>query len=225
MASEPVQSTNASNPWLGAAIGGTLVFYGSRRRGAVGTLAGLAGAGIVARAIAPVAAALLRHAGLARQAVNVHTTLVVDRPVREMFALCSNFENFPRLVAGLRDVTDFDDGRSHWAIANASGELLEWDVIVTKYVPSQVIAWESVPNSPVESAGMVRFAPEGPNRTRLDLTVRYRPIYTSLRDAVRALIGPPRAPAVRAAMAQASNQLNQLTPSPGGATAAAPPPA
>src|SRR3712207_9433639 len=72
--------------------------------------------------------------------------------------------------SALRDVTDFDDGRSRWAIAKASGELLEWDVIVTKYVPSQVIAWESVPNSPVESAGVVRFAPEGPNRTRLDLT-------------------------------------------------------
>jgi uncharacterized membrane protein len=193
-------------------VGGTLVLYGSRRRGPLGTLVGLAGAGLVARAIAPVAADLLRVAGLARQTVDVHTTLVVDRPVREMFALCSNFENFPRVVAALRDVTDFDDGRSRWAIAKGSGELLEWDVIVTKYVPSQVIAWESLPNSPVESAGVVRFAPEGPNRTRLDLTLRYRPAYTSLREAVRALIGPPRAPALRAAMAKATNQLTQLTP-------------
>jgi uncharacterized membrane protein len=204
-------------------VGGTLVFYGSRRRGAVGTLAGLAGAGIVARALAPVAAALLRRAGLARQAVNVHATFVVDRPVREMFALCSNFENFPRVVGALRDVTDFDDGRSRWAIARASGELLEWDAIVTKYVPSQVIAWESVPNAPVESAGVVRFAPEGPNRTRLDLTLRYRPAYTNLRDALRALIGPPRAPAVRAAMAKATSQLNQLAPPPGGMAEATPP--
>jgi uncharacterized membrane protein len=199
------------------------VFYGSRRRGAFGTLAGLAGAGIVARALAPVAAALLRRAGLARQAVNLHTTLVVDRPVREMFALCSNFENFPRVVGVLRDVTDFDDGRSRWAVAKTSGELLEWDAIVTKYVPSQVIAWESVPNAPVESAGVVRFAPEGPNRTRLDLTLRYRPAYTNLRDALRALIGPPRAPAVRAAMAKATSQLNQLATPPGGMAEAAPP--
>src|SRR3712207_7693070 len=44
--------------------------------------------------------------------------------------------------SALRDVTDFDDGRSRWAITNASGELLEWDVIVTKYVPSQVIRSE-----------------------------------------------------------------------------------
>jgi len=199
------------------------VFYGSRRRGAVGTLAGLAGAGIVARALAPVAAALLRRAGLARQAVNLHATLVVDRPVREMFALCSNFENFPRVVGALRDVTDFDDGRSRWAIAKESGELLEWDAIVTKYVPSQVIAWESVPNASVESAGVVRFAPEGPNRTRLDLTLRYRPTYTNLRDALRALIGPPRAPAVRAAMAKATSQLNELTPPAGGMAEPAPP--
>jgi uncharacterized membrane protein len=217
------RSANPPNSWLGAALGGTLVLYGTRRRGTLGTLAGLAGAGIVARTVAPLAASLLRTAGLARQAVNVRTTVVVDRPVREMFALCSNFENFPRVVGQLRDVTDFDDGRSRWAIAKASGELLEWDVIVTKYVPGQVIAWESVPNSPVESTGVVRFAPEGPDRTRLDLTVRYRPRYTSLGDAVRALVGPPRAPAVRAAMAQASDQLHQLTPPAGGAAEAAAP--
>jgi len=189
----------------------------------MGTLVGLLGAGVVANAVAPLAAQLLRHAGLARQSVNVHTTLVVDRPVREMFALCSNFENFPRVVGALRGVTDFDDGRSRWAVTTAAGELLEWDVIVTKYVPSQVIAWESVPNSPVESTGVVRFAPEGPNRTRLDLTVRYRPAYTSLAQAVRALVGPPRAPAVRAAMAKATNQLTHLTPAPGIVADAAPP--
>jgi uncharacterized membrane protein len=165
---------------------------------------------------------LLRHAGLARQSVNLHTTVVVDRPVREMFALCSNFENFPRLVTELRDVTDFDDGRSRWTVTTPSGEVLTWDVIVTKYVPSQVIAWESVPGSPVESRGIVRFAPEGTGRTRLDLTVRYRPAYTSLADALRALIGPPRAPAVRAAMARASDQLQHLTTPPGTAAEASP---
>jgi uncharacterized membrane protein len=177
---------------------------------------------MVANAMAPVVASLLRSAGLARQTVNLHTTIVVDRPVREMFALCSNFENFPRVVGALREVTDFDDGRSRWAIAKASGEVLEWDVIVTKYVPGQVIAWESVPNAPVESTGVVRFAPEGPNRTRLDLTLRYRPASTSLGDAVRALVAPPRAPAVRQAMAKASDQLHQLTPPAGNGPEAAP---
>ncbi len=224
MGSAPLQSANHSNAWLEAAIGGGLVLYGSRRRGALGTLAGLAGAGIVANAAAPAVAALLRSAGLARQTVRLHTTIVVERPVREMFALCSNFENFPRVVGALRGVTDFDDGRSRWAIAKASGELLEWDVVVTKYVPGQVIAWESVPNAPVESTGVVRFAPAGQDRTRLDITLRYRPAHTSLGDAFRAIVGPPRAPAVRAAMAQASDQLQQLTPPAAGIPEAAPSP-
>ena len=223
MASAPIQADNTSNTWLTAAVGGGLVLYGSRRRGTLGALVGLAGAGMVANAMAPVVGSLLRSAGLARQTVSLHTTVVVDRPVREMFALCSNFENFPRVVGELRDVTDFDDGRSRWAIAKASGELLEWDVVVTKYVPGQVIAWESVPNSPIESSGVVRFAPEGADRTRLDFTLRYRPAFTSLGDAVRALVGPPRMPAVRAAMAKASDQLHQLTPPAGGVAEAAPP--
>jgi uncharacterized membrane protein len=186
-------------------------------------LVGLAGAGIVANAIAPALGSLLRSAGLARQTMSLHTTVVVDRPVREMFALCSNFENFPRVVGALRGVTDFDDGRSRWAITKPSGELVEWDVVVTKYVPGQVIAWESAPGAPVESTGVVRFAPDGPDRTRLDLTLRYRPAYTSLGDALRAIVGPSRTPAVRAAMAKASDQLQHLTPAPGSAASAAPP--
>jgi uncharacterized membrane protein len=186
-------------------------------------LVGLAGAGLVAHALAPVVASLLRSAGLARQTVNLHTTIVVDRPVREMFALCSNFENFPRVVGALRGITDFDDGRSRWAIAKASGELLEWDVVVTKYVPGQVIAWESVPNASVESNGVVRFAPDGPDRTRLDVTLRYRPAYTSVGDAVRAIVAPSRGPAVRAAMAKASDQLQNLTPQVDGSAEASPP--
>jgi uncharacterized membrane protein len=221
--SAPVRPANGLSPWLGTAIGGSLVLYGSRRRGTFGTVVGLAGAGIVANAVAPVVASLLRSAGLARQAVNLHTTMVVDRPVREMFALCSNFENFPRVVGALHGVTDFDDGRSRWAITKASGEVLEWDVIVTKYVPGQVIAWQSVAHAAVESTGIVRFLPEGPNRTRLDITLRYRPASTSLRDAVRALVAPPRAPAMREAMAKASNQLHHLTPAPVVPTGAAPP--
>jgi uncharacterized membrane protein len=221
--STPVQAANPSNPWLGAALGGSLVLYANRKRGALGTLVGLAGAGIVAHSLAPLVGSLLRNAGLARQSVNLHTTLVVDRPVRDMFALCSNFENFPRVVGALRGITDFDDGRSRWAIARPSGEVLEWDVMVTKYVPGQVIAWESVPNAPVKSSGVVRFAPEGPNRTRLDLTLRYRPAQTSVRDALRAIVGPPRAPAVRAAMAKASDELQHLTPPTGGTAEATPP--
>jgi uncharacterized membrane protein len=220
--SEPEPSAKSSSPWFGAAVGGGLVLYANRRRGAFGTLVGLAGAGIVAQALAPVVSSVLRNAGLARQTVSLHTTVLVDRPVREMFALCSNFENFPRVVGALRGVTDFDDGRSRWAIAKASGELLEWDVLVTKYVPGQVIAWESVANAPVESTGVVRFAPDGPDRTRLDVTLRYRPAYTSLGDALRAIVGPARGPAVRAAMARASNQLQHLTPPPNGTAEAAP---
>lgn len=209
MTAAPHPTDNANNAWL-AAFGGTLLLLGHRRRGIVGTLAGVTGAGIIARAAAPFAAMVLRHAGLARQAVRLTTSVVVDRPVREMFALCSNFENFPRFVAALRGVTDFDDGRSRWTVTTASGETLEWDVMVTKYVPGQVIAWESAPNSPVESTGIVRFTPEGADKTRLDITIRYKPVYTSLRDAVRSIVGPPRTPAVRRAMATASNRLSDI---------------
>src|SRR2546423_1655244 len=95
---------------LGAAfLGGALIAYARARVSALGLLGRIAGAGLVLVALGPVMTQELIRAGAARRRVRLRTTLVVDRPVREVFAFCRDFENFPRVVQSLQRVTDFQD--------------------------------------------------------------------------------------------------------------------
>jgi uncharacterized membrane protein len=72
---------------------------------------------------------------------------------------------------------------------------VEWDAVVTDWVPSQLIAWKSVEGSTVETAGRVRFEPTGDDRTEIDVQMSYNPPAGALGHAVATLFGadPKRA--------------------------------
>lgn len=177
---------------MGAFAGG--VFLGRRRRNGKsrGKLATLAGFGIILASLAAPAADALRRLGGRRRTIRVRTSITVARPVHAVFEFCKDFENFPRVVGGLRRVVDYQDGRSHWEVDSPSGVCMEWEAVVTKYVPNSVIAWRSVPASAVDASGLLRFAPTDDAGTRLDIDVSYIPRDTVLADALLALMDEPR---------------------------------
>jgi len=115
-------------------------------------------------------------------------SVVVDQPVPEVFDFFHDFENFPRVVRGLSRVVDHQDGRSHWEAYTLAGQVIEWDVVVTKYVPNTVIGWESTPNSPVDVRAQLRFTPVSATRTRIEVEVYFAPAATGLADAIRSFI-------------------------------------
>jgi uncharacterized membrane protein len=84
---------------------------------------------------------------------------------------------------------------------------VKWDATVTKYVPSSVIAWESVPDSPVKASGLMRFFALSPTETRVDLTITYRPLRTGLADALGALVGANNTVRLRTELAQATHEM------------------
>ncbi|MEO6877229.1 MAG: hypothetical protein ABI205_02030, partial [Gemmatimonadaceae bacterium] len=95
---------------------------------------------------------------------------------------------FPRVSGRLRSVVDYQDGRSHWEAYAPSGSVVSFDVVVTKFVPRAVIAWESVPRSDIAMRGIVRFSPLGPSATRIDVDISYQPALTRFNEAVLALL-------------------------------------
>lgn len=66
-------------------------------------------------------------------------------------------ENFPKIMAHIREVRETGDGRSHWTVAGPAGVPIEWDTEVTARVPNEVIAWRTLPGSLVGHDGIVRF--------------------------------------------------------------------
>lgn len=173
---------------LGTVIASVLIAFGLSRRNALSTAAGIAGAGVLAALVAPRVASRATASASPRRPVSVTTELVVHRPRAAVFDFFRNFENFPLLGGIVDGIEDFDDGRSRWRVRGRGGTI-EWDVIVTRYVPPRVIGWESIAGSPVESSGMVRLEALGDTATRVSLTVDYRPISE---EAIRAFQRIPR---------------------------------
>lgn len=172
----------------------------------------LTAASVIAGATVPAVLRWVRRNGAARRTVDMRMTVVVAKPINEVFAFCRDFENFPEIMDSLLSVEDSQDGRSHWAVRSPSGDAIEWDATVTKYVPNSVIAWESVPGAVVQAKGMMRFFPLSPDETRVDISLSYRPAHTGLNDAVKALTMLPNARRLRSEISRAAATLSETTP-------------
>src|SRR5207253_6657136 len=114
-----------------------------RRLGAAAVFVGTAGSAL----------RWLRKVGARRRRVDMRMTVVVERPVPDVFEFCRDFENLARIIDIPLEIEDFQDGRSHWRVPSRAGLPTEWEANISKYVPNSVIAWESNPGSPVKASG------------------------------------------------------------------------
>lgn len=214
--SPPVPSSRTLSPLAAlalAAVGGVLVARGGRhdRHARIAaTVSGLALIGAAARA--PLLDTV-RRAGTRRRSARLRMSIVVAQPVEVVFAFVRDFENFPCIVGALRQVRDYGDGRSHWRASTPSGGTLEWDTVTTKYVPNSVIAWESVPASPITMHGLVRLLPEA-SQTCLRIELDYRVRTGKLGDALVALATPRRGAELERDIKRLSTYLHTVRSTP-----------
>jgi len=99
-------------------------------------------------------------------------SIEVDVPVRTAYNQWTQFEEFPRFMDGVEEVTQLDDTRLHW-VANIAGQRREWYAKITEQIPDQRIAWRSEEGK--MNGGTVTFEPMGENRTRVNLMMEYEP--------------------------------------------------
>ena len=201
------------------AAGAALLGWRSRDRRATG-LANALGAAWLGLAAWPLVEASLRLAGDRKRRLDVRSSIEIARPVSDVFEFFKDFQNLPRVIGAVAAVYDSLDGRSHWVVRSNRRVAMEWDAVTTKYVPRSVIAFESVPGSPVDVSTTLRFIPLSPDRTRLDVDVVYRALHTELSDAVRALLSRRPARRMRINLEKTRTYLESLSPGP--ATAALP---
>jgi uncharacterized membrane protein len=209
-----VSTITENRPHIGpnlveALVGGALLAYsrGHGGDGRRGIAARLTASALLLAAFAPELTRQLLRIGAARRRVHLRTTIEIDRPIRDVFEFCRDFENFPRVVGSLRRITDYQDGRSCWEVVSPSGDILSWHSQVTKYVPNVVIAWGSVPGSVVDCNGLIRFSPSARGGTRLRIEVDFDPCHTGIADAVRALFDVPRTEQLEADLSRANFYL------------------
>jgi uncharacterized membrane protein len=174
---------------LVGAAGGALIFYGVKRRDALGTAASTLGAGLLTRGLTNIEMKRIVGTGGGRRAIDFQKTINIAAPVEQVFEFWANYENFPRFMTNVREVRDAGNGRSHWTVAGPAGVPVEWDAEITKLVPGEVLAWKSVPGSVVGNAGIIHFEPNDDGSTRVQIKLSYNPPAGAVGHAVATLLG------------------------------------
>jgi uncharacterized membrane protein len=160
-----------------AATGATaLIATGAARRDLAGTLLALAGIGLAARAATNVPLAELAGFGVNARGVQLQKTITINAPVGEVYAFWAWYENFPRFMSRVLDVSmDIDGRRSHWRVAGPAGLAVEFAAEVTHAVANQMIAWRTLPGTIVAHSGVVQFERVADGRTRVHVRMAYVP--------------------------------------------------
>jgi uncharacterized membrane protein len=106
----------------------------------------------------------------------VGKTVTINRPAQDLYAEWRDFTKFARFMDNVRSVEKLDDKRSRWTIEAPAGSSVELVTRITEEQTGRLIAWESEPESEIETNGRVEFIPAAPGRgTMVRLTIEYSP--------------------------------------------------
>jgi uncharacterized membrane protein len=113
----------------------------------------------------------------------IEKSIDVNVPVHTAYNQWTQFEDFPRFMQGVQQVTQLDDTHLHWR-ANIGGKEKEWDAAITEQLPDERIAWTNTTGA--RNAGVVTFHRLADNKTRIMLQVEYEPegVVENVGDAV-----------------------------------------
>lgn len=198
------------NELASAMAGAFLASATSGRDSAAARVVRVAGVGLMAAAATSVLRRMLVSTGVRRRMVHIETRFEVGRPIRDVFEFFKDFENLPRAISLVEHVDDTRDGRSVWRARSATGELVTWDMVVSRYLPPTVIGWRNATHSPVDMSGHVRLRATSPDRTTVDLGICYEPSVHSARTAMRGLMLPTMEARLRADLQRLPAYLESL---------------
>jgi uncharacterized membrane protein len=179
----PDVSVRQIEDWSALSSGALLLLVGAARRDRVGMCAALASAPLLYRGLTgewPIAngkrtdtrAALSGHRGL-----HVREAIRVEVPLEEVYRFWRRLENLPRFMAYLDSVNESRDGlRSHWVARGPGGVNVAWDAEIINEVENKILAWRSLPESDIVTAGSVTFdRVRGGRATEVVVNLQYAP--------------------------------------------------
>ncbi len=107
--------------------------------------------------------------------MHVTESVLIYRPIAEVYAFWRDLRNLPRFMSHLHEVTPLNGNMSHWIAEGPGGLIIEWDAEIINEVENKVIGWKSIPGSDVISAGSVNFRERPGRGTELRVKLQYEP--------------------------------------------------
>jgi uncharacterized membrane protein len=126
----------------------------------------------------------------ARQGVKLDKTIIISRPAADLYRFWRRLENLPQVMRHLKNVRSIDSQHSRWVAEGALGKDLEWDAEIINEREDEMIAWASLPNGDVETAGSVHFRslPNG-HSTEVVVSLKYNPPAGKMGAQLATLLG------------------------------------
>ncbi len=185
----PAQAVNVGDVERAVSVlaGATLLTMGVIRSRLSGLTLGAVGAAILHRGMTghchayemmgtnrAIASGGAGNAGVLHKGIRVEETMVVHRPAAELYRLWRDFSRLPEFMKHVHTVEMVGPNRSHWTVEGPYDQPVEWDAEVYNERENELIAWRSLEDSEVATAGSVHFrdCPEG---TEIDVQVSYDP--------------------------------------------------
>lgn len=100
-----------------------------------------------------------------------YASVTVQAPVEQVYSLFTHFDDFPKFMRFIKEVTYLDERRTHW-VAHVLRDY-EWIALNEDWIPNQQVGWRSV--SGLKNTGKVKFSPLGANRTMVSVYISYTP--------------------------------------------------
>ena len=100
------------------------------------------------------------------------TSIDVNVPVQTAYNQWTQFEEFPRFMEAVKEVTQVDGKRLHWK-AEIAGKEKEWEAEITEQLPHRRIALRS--QGGALNGGFMTFQPLSDAKSTVRLQVGYSP--------------------------------------------------
>ena len=172
-----------------SSVGGSLLtLYGLTRKGVAKPVLSTAGLVLTARGVTNLDTRSLLGLGMGENAIRVNKAINIFAPIDEVYRFWRNFENFHLFMEHVKEITTRDDV-STWKVAGPAGTTVEFQSRVIQDVPNESIAWQTLPDSQVQSAGFVRFDENRDGSTRVTVQMSYVPPAGAMGHAVAQLFG------------------------------------
>jgi uncharacterized membrane protein len=168
------QSLSPATRLLSSVGGSLLTLYGLKRKGLAGPVLSTAGLLLTARGMTNIDTNSLLGLGTGGNGIRVQKTINISAPIDEVYRFWHNFENFPLFMDHVKEVV-VQNGVSTWKVAGPAGSSIEFQAHITRDVPNESIAWETIPDSQIHHAGVVHFEQNWDGGTRLTVQMTYMP--------------------------------------------------
>jgi uncharacterized membrane protein len=129
--------------------------------------------------------------------VHVRESIRIERDVDQVYRFWRHFENLPKFMTHLAEVTELDNGRSHWVAKGPAGMRVEWDAEIINEVENVVIGWRSLPGSDVISAGSVNFSRFRGAGTEVAVHLQYATPFGKAGSIVASMLGEEPSQTIR----------------------------